>query len=71
MFIDPFRNNFKSYLVLCKSETVEGKPALGSNRHIAEMSKTRMHEEPWYGIEQEYTLFSDGKLPNGQLMMAN
>mgnify|MGYP000373713232 CR=1 FL=1 len=51
-------NKFKSFLILCKSETVDGKPALGCNREYAEvLLKNRMYEEPWYGIEQEYTLF--------------
>ena len=71
LFKDPFRKNLpdntQSFLVLCKSETVDGRPALGCNREYAEiLFKTRMHEEPWYGIEQEYTLFEkDGVTPLG------
>ena len=72
LFRDPFRKNLPhkhihSFLVLCKSETVDGKPALGCNREYAEvLFKNRMHEKPWYGIEQEYTLFEkDGITPLG------
>ena len=69
MFNDPFRANnmTKSFLVLCKSVTPEKVPAIGCNRNYAEkIFESRMHEEPWYGIEQEYTLFkSDGVTPLG------
>lgn len=66
MFNDPFRGA-PHKLVLCKGEDVNGIAVKGSNRHYAEdMFKNRMHEVPWYGIEQEYTLFeSDGKTPLG------
>tara|TARA_A100001015_G_C15039728_1_gene738844 strand:+ start:968 stop:2038 length:1071 start_codon:yes stop_codon:yes gene_type:complete len=71
LFNDPFRKNLPentvSYLVLCKSEKVDKTPALGCNREYAEkIFKNRMHEMPWYGIEQEYTLFEkDGVTPLG------
>ena len=42
LFRDPFRkhlpfSHIQSFLVLCKSETVDGKPALGCNREYAEV----------------------------------
>ena len=52
LFRDPFRKNLpykhiQSFLVLCKSETVDGTPALGCNREYAEiLFKNRMHEKP-------------------------
>ena len=71
LFNNPLRKNIPSncvsLLVMCKGETVNGKSVKGYNRTYAEnVLKNRMHEQPWYGIEQEYTLFEkDGKTPLG------
>ena len=71
LFNNPLRKNIPgncvSLLVMCKGETVNGESVKGYNRTYAEnVLKNRMHEQPWYGIEQEYTLFEkDGKTPLG------
>ena len=66
VFKDPFRGS-PHKLVLCTGIDTLGNPVPGYNRHYAQkIFKNRMHEEPWYGIEQEYTLFEkDGKTPIG------
>jgi len=66
MFHDPFRGA-PHKLVFCKSTDTDGVEVVGSNRTYAEnIFKNRMHEVPWFGIEQEYTLFeNDGKTPLG------
>ena len=51
-----------SYLVLCEVWNVDGNPHPTNNRFILdEIQSKYMNEEVWVGIEQEYTLFKDGK----------
>eukprot|EP00753_Platysulcus_tardus_P001859 PLAT11593.1.p1 GENE.PLAT11593.1~~PLAT11593.1.p1 ORF type:complete len:380 (+),score=165.41 PLAT11593.1:60-1142(+) len=57
VFKDPFRGG-KARLVLCEAlhpETLE--PVVGNNRTAAaKVAAATADEEPWYGIEQEYTM---------------
>ncbi|KAK3409485.1 hypothetical protein EUGRSUZ_J01610 [Eucalyptus grandis] len=58
IFKDPFRRG-ANILVLCNTYTPAGEPIVTNNRHAA--AETFGHpdvvaEEPWYRIEQEYTL---------------
>ncbi|KAJ4833432.1 hypothetical protein Tsubulata_048890 [Turnera subulata] len=60
IFRDPFRRG-KNILVMCDAYTPSGKPLATNKRHNA--AKIFSHpdvvaEEPWYGIEQEYTLLT-------------
>lgn len=66
IYKDPLRGG-DHILVMCKCVLPNGKPAKCNNREYAEdVFKHRMHEDPWYGIEQEYTMFSlDGVTPLG------
>jgi len=65
---DPFRGG-DNVLVLCECRTPEGLPAKGNHRFSAQAIFERKEvkkEHPWYGFEQEYTLFQhDGKTPLG------
>tara|TARA_Y100001963_G_scaffold81499_1_gene113013 strand:- start:508 stop:1506 length:999 start_codon:yes stop_codon:yes gene_type:complete len=51
-----------SYLVLCEVWDVEGNPHLTNKRfELEELQMEHSKEEVWVGIEQEYTLFKDGR----------
>ncbi|KAL9316380.1 hypothetical protein ACSQ67_017381 [Phaseolus vulgaris] len=68
IFKDPFRRG-KNILVMCDTYTAAGEPIPTNKRYNA--AKIFNHpdvlaEEPWYGIEQEYTLLQkDVKWPLG------
>ncbi|KAL0463324.1 UNVERIFIED_CONTAM: Glutamine synthetase nodule isozyme [Sesamum latifolium] len=68
IFRDPFRRG-NNILVMCDAYTPAGEAIPTNNRHKA--AKIFSHpdvasEEPWYGIEQEYTLLKkDVKWPLG------
>ncbi|KAF2302107.1 hypothetical protein GH714_032778 [Hevea brasiliensis] len=68
IFKDPFRRG-NNILVMCDAYTPAGEPIPTNKRHNA--AKIFSHpdvvaEEPWYGIEQEYTLLQkDVKWPIG------
>jgi glutamine synthetase len=58
---DPVRGG-DSILVLCEMLTPDMKPIPTSTRTYAkEIFDKAPEEEPWYGIEQEYTLFAEGR----------
>lgn len=65
-FPDPFMGN-PHVLVLSQCRRADGSPAVGNHYEYAqEIFQTRMHQDPWYGIEQEYTMLeSDGITPLG------
>lgn len=58
--LDPLRAD--SLLVLCEVLNADRTPHLTNTRHllIPKVEETR-DQEPWFGIEQEYFLFKDGK----------
>ncbi|EAR82744.1 glutamine synthetase (macronuclear) [Tetrahymena thermophila SB210] len=58
--VDPFRKGVTAYLVLCETYLSDKQnPAKGNFRYIAEkVMNEAKHEDPWFGIEQEYFLFS-------------
>ena len=67
MVPDPFRGA-PHILVLCECVLpVTGAPAIKNTRHAAkEVFDKDLSAEPWFGLEQEYTLFEpDGKTPLG------
>jgi glutamine synthetase len=65
LFKDPFLRG-KNKLLLCETMTSEGKPHSTNKRHscLGVMEKVKEHE-PWFGIEQEYTLLNCEKYPLG------
>jgi len=58
IFKDPFRGG-DNVLVLCDTYTPAGTPLPTNTRHkAAEVFAAHEAEIPWYGLEQEYTLFN-------------
>jgi glutamine synthetase len=65
VFPDPLRKwkNCATYLVLCDTYSgVESTPALGNHRSAAiEIFSKCTDQKPWYGLEQEYVLYKNGR----------
>lgn len=57
LFLDPFRLA-PNKIALCEAYTVDGKPVNSNFRHFCKkiFDKGFKEFEPWFGIEQEYTL---------------
>jgi len=66
MYPDPFRLG-DNILVLCACYTPQMKPLPSNTRHhAAKIMEAAKDYKPWFGIEQEYTLFErDGTTPLG------
>jgi glutamine synthetase len=66
IFKDPFRGG-SNILVLCDTMSPDGTPLATNSRAPAKaIFDKALGEEPWFGIEQEYTLFKpDGRTPLG------
>lgn len=59
---DPIRKELPSFLVLCEVYNSDGTPHSSNNRKkLVRALEKRSEKEPLCGIEQEYTLFKDGK----------
>jgi glutamine synthetase len=62
MFPDPFRGA-PHLLVLCETMLPSMEPHPGNTRfHANNIFDRKLDEEPWYGLEQEYTLFNLDKV---------
>jgi glutamine synthetase len=60
IFRDPFRKG-QNILVMCECIYPDGKPVETNHRaHAAEIFEKVKDHHPWFGIEQEYTMFQDG-----------
>jgi len=66
MYKDPFRGG-ENILVLCECLTPKMEPIPTNTRRAAKAAfDKKLDEAPWFGIEQEYTLFEkDGVTPLG------
>jgi len=66
IFADPFRGG-DNILVMCECLTPSMEPIPSNTRRGAkEIFDQGLDEKPWFGIEQEYTLFEkDGRTPLG------
>jgi len=63
MYRDPFKPGKHDVIVMCDTYKPDGSPCDTNHRHAlqATVDKTTQHE-PWFGIEQEYTLLDmDGR----------
>lgn len=58
---DPIRGD-EHVLVMCEVMDAEGKPHETNTRApLRDITKKHEDQEPWFGIEQEYTLFQAGR----------
>lgn len=65
LFRDPFRRG-QNILVLCETENPDGTPCESNKRREAKQVMDRAAAfEPWFGLEQEYTLYGFDKQPFG------
>lgn len=65
LFADPFRGA-PHVLVMCDCYLPDGRPAKNNNRAwAAKIFAAAPDAKPWYGIEQEYTMFADARTPLG------
>jgi len=66
--LDPLNKNdlhVKYFLVLCDTYDIEDKPLTTNTRYAAnELFKIDSHNEPWYGLEQEYVIYPKISLTN-------
>lgn len=63
IYRDPFKANERDIIVVCDTYKPDGNPTATNHRHLLQdaVNKTKEHE-PWFGIEQEYTLLDmDGR----------
>jgi glutamine synthetase len=70
IFRDPFRprsDGIDNILVMCDTYTPSGEPIPTNSRAIAEKQFAGTEDEiPWFGLEQEFTLFNlDERTPLG------
>merc|ERR1719420_137317 len=63
IFKDPFRGG-PHILVMCEARNAwDGQPSIGNTRaKCAEVMEKYKAHDPWFGIEQEYTLMKPGKV---------
>eukprot|EP00274_Cyanoptyche_gloeocystis_P003616 CAMPEP_0196655290 /NCGR_PEP_ID=MMETSP1086-20130531/5044_1 /TAXON_ID=77921 /ORGANISM="Cyanoptyche gloeocystis , Strain SAG4.97" /LENGTH=359 /DNA_ID=CAMNT_0041987525 /DNA_START=94 /DNA_END=1173 /DNA_ORIENTATION=- len=65
IYKDPFRGG-DNILVLCDCYHPDGTPIPTNTRYEAnQVMEAAAEFEPWFGIEQEYTLYTDDKVPLG------
>ena len=58
---DPIRGG-KDVLVMCEVYSADGKPHPTNTRSaLVKAARKYARHEPWFGIEQEYTFFKDGR----------
>lgn len=63
LYRDPFKVGANDVIVVCDTFKPDGNPSETNHRHLLQdaVDKT-IKEEPWFGIEQEYTLLDmDGR----------
>lgn len=66
IYRDPFKVGEKDVIVVCDTYKPDGNPTESNHRHLMQeaVDKTVEHE-PWFGIEQEYTLLDMNERPFG------
>uniref|UniRef100_A0A1I8PBU0 Glutamine synthetase n=1 Tax=Stomoxys calcitrans TaxID=35570 RepID=A0A1I8PBU0_STOCA len=63
IYKDPFKPGKNDIIVMCDTYLADGTPTPSNKRHDLQTAIAKVeHEEPWFGIEQEYTLLDvDGR----------
>ena len=62
LYENPLDEEPNSYLVMCEVWNVDDKPHKTNHRfELEELCIEHNEQQPWFGIEQEYTLFKDGR----------
>lgn len=66
IYRDPFKVSEHDIIVVCDTYKPDGNPTETNHRHLLQsaVDKTVEHE-PWFGIEQEYTLLDMDDRPFG------
>ncbi|RYP53759.1 hypothetical protein DL768_001359 [Monosporascus sp. mg162] len=65
VFPDPFRG-VPNVIVLCETWNADGTPNKANHRYeCAKLMEAHSEHEPWFGLEQEYTLFDMNDRPYG------
>lgn len=66
IYRDPFKVGENDIIVVCDTYKPDGEPTESNQRYLMQMAvdKTKEHE-PWFGIEQEYTLLDINEKPFG------
>jgi glutamine synthetase len=62
--VDPIRDDDRSMVVMCEVLNADGTPHVTNFRHeMVDIScqEKVVQAEPWFGIEQEYTILKDGR----------
>jgi len=63
IFDDPFRGAPHILVVAEARNAWDGKPSIGNTRaQCAEVMEKYKHHDPWFGVEQEYTLMKPGRV---------
>lgn len=59
IYLNPFRRDNKSYIILCETYDIDGKPHQTNSRYFAKriFDKNTM-DKPWFGLEQEYFMLN-------------
>jgi glutamine synthetase len=66
LFRDPFNPTPQNFIVLCDCYKPDGAPVESNNRAKAmKIFEKTKHLHPWFGIEQEYTLYTMERHPLG------
>ena len=62
LYENPLDEQHNSYLVMCEVWNVDDTPHKTNNRfELEEMCVKHSEKEPWFGMEQEYTLFKNDR----------
>lgn len=66
MYRDPFKVGEHDLIVVCDTHKPDGTPTESNIRYLMQEAVDRTKEhEPWFGIEQEYTLLDIDERPFG------
>lgn len=66
IYRDPFKVGEKDVIIVCDTYKPDGDPTESNHRHLMQDAVDRTVEhEPWFGIEQEYTLLDMNERPFG------